>query len=258
MLQLFDLPEVTSSGCFTEMVAGAHGIHSRNNGHKLQPVVQPVAQLPPRASPCRATLLSPGRSGPFAHPHSSRSTGPLKTAARPARLCGRGTTSTWPAMPSSESDLGPPSERVRRLTSSSLRGVPSGLVVSQRDLAPVNRRSRPRCAASSPMVMSVPTPTLIVRRRRRSARASTDRRAARSSTCRNSRRGVPVPHTRLRVAVRLGLVKLADHGGVAHGFSSGRSCPRARRGSSASPRCIAAVLVAIAPHTRCPAILAIA
>src|SRR5213082_3103598 len=78
-------------------------------------------------------------------------------------------------------------------TSKSLRGVPSGLVVSQ-----ASWPSKPTTwqinSASSPMEMSSPQPTLIISGESYFSK-SKRHAAARSSTCKNSRRGFPVPHT---------------------------------------------------------------
>ena len=83
---------------------------------------------------------------------------------------------------------------VSLVVSSSLRGVPSGLVGVEDEFA--LRSRRPRRSAPPVRGSSRPRRSPHSRSRaRRSFRAGNGRRWRDPRTCRNSRRGVPVPHT---------------------------------------------------------------
>src|SRR5262249_28036303 len=96
-------------------------------------------------------------------------------------------------MPSSSGIFARQPRPFRRETSSSLRGVPSGLVPSQvRD--PSKPTTFAMSSASSFIETSSPTPTLTISAPSYSFMRKTAA-SARSSTWRNSRRGEPEPHT---------------------------------------------------------------
>src|SRR5438874_9395054 len=111
-------------------------------------------------------------------------------------------------------------------TSRSLRGVPSGFVVSQAS-SPLNPTMSQISSANSRIETSSPQPTLMISglsyfsRRKRQA-------AARSSTWRNSRRGLPEPQT---ISSRASLVFAS----CAFRRSAGKTCDESKSKLSLGP-----------------------